>query len=147
MPPNWIHFWRKNVTNVDDSIIYMWTKAFLIVVWRNRKSEDWILLFYDACNSHIISRSIQTHFAVRIAVMELPDHISDLLQLLDVSIFGPMRHYVNEFMSESILRNRRDGLISTKLSSLVVLKSIRSGHNLVVTCNNVESGLVRTGIF
>lgn len=147
MPSGWVCFWRKEVASVDGNIFHKWVQKFVPIARRGREPNVWMLLFYDACRSHMTTKSIQALRDARIAVIALPAHTSDNLQPCDVSIFGPMRHYVNVNVTERVLQERRDGLTSKGLSGIAVWGAILEGHDKAVNCKNIQSGFAKSGLF
>lgn len=91
---SWTPFWRKHVASVNTAISQRWVKIFIRRVCRAVEMNKGIVLFYDGQRAHMPSEVIGALFKHRIAVIAHPDHISDHLQPLNVSQFGPLQQYI-----------------------------------------------------
>lgn len=62
------------------------------------------MIFYDGFRAHLLADVIECLAAQRIAVLGLQVHKSDQLQSLDMSVFGPVKHYRNTVLMEFLKR-------------------------------------------
>lgn len=64
--------------------------------------ETLLISFFDSLRAHLSSRVREKLANSRIAVMALQAHTSDCLQLLDVLVFGPIKHRTNKSVHEKL---------------------------------------------
>lgn len=147
MPPGWNCFWRRDVASVDSNIFKKWAHKFVADVRARNDNERWMILFYDACRSHMTTAAIDVFRAANIAVMALPAHTSDRLQPLDVSVFGPLRHFVNTSLTHMALEAKTLYRTQQKLSGGEVWRAIVAGHAKAFTPNNIKSGFLKCGLW
>ncbi|SJX61423.1 related to transposase [Sporisorium reilianum f. sp. reilianum] len=78
--------WTSNAIAVD------WLKEIFDVHSQpsQERHNEWWLLLLDGHGSHVSSNFIDACWARNIAPMCFPPHITHIMQLLDVSVFGPI---------------------------------------------------------
>jgi len=147
MPKGWMAFWRKDVASVDSGIFIRWAREFIKQIREKYGLQDWIVLFYDACRAHMTYEVINLFYTNKIAVIALPAHSSDRTRPLDVSVFGPMKHYANSAIAriakEQSLVHRR----FERLPGIDVWESIDEAFGSAFSISNIRSGFRKTGLW
>lgn len=77
--------------------------------------------------------------------MALPAHTSDHLLPLDVSVFGPLKYNVDQFIEEASAEARKV-CSSAALGVISVEESIYKGNGNALTEKNVKSGFKNYGL-
>jgi len=147
LPEGWKAFWRKDLGSVDQAVFRKWVKIFVPLVRKKYNEDTWLIMFYDAARSHMTSDVIGLFLENKIAVMALPSHTSDRTQPLDLSVFGPLKHFTNVEISKCTKRQPVVFNKSGKLSSYDVLCSITAGYNDSFTKSNICSGFAKCGLW
>lgn len=146
-PPPWCVYWRKDIASMDTQIFRKWVKEFVPKARAKVNQEEWIVLFYDGFRAHMASDVIDVLAKRKIAVMALPSHTSDRLQPLDLTIFGPMKHYSNlalDSLVQKFVSLPGGGL---RIGGLYVWECIQEGYEKAMTTSNIMSGFRRSGLW
>lgn len=81
---------------MEEATFYMWfSKMFVPYAVQLRKTNELqgqtAILFFDGHSSHISIRIIQSAISENIKLVKFPSHLTDKIQPLDVSVFGPIK--------------------------------------------------------
>lgn len=131
-----------------DSVLFeMWIRKFIAHINSVRVGDKWYVLFYDAHRAHMTSAVIENLYRNKIAVMALPAHTSDRIQPLDVCVFRPFKHFVNEAFTKKAAELRRLIHGEIRLSGDHVWDGIYEGYTRGVVVSNVRSGFAKSGLW
>lgn len=145
IPEERVAFRRRDVASVDTFISNKLVTTFTGVVQKRRNPQKWIIYFYDALRSHMSYYAIETIHAGNIAVLALPVHTSDRLQPLDLSIFGPWRHFAKAAVTNTAVEENRVYGRDAKLSG--VWDFILHSNNKAILESNMKSAFRNAGLF
>lgn len=103
----WICYWWRDVGSIDAIISQKWVRDFLSTLRGNPEfnSSKGLLMFYDGARANMRSEVLQLCLDTKVVVMALPVHTSNRAQPLDISVFGPLKHFTNLYDSEFLLRD------------------------------------------
>jgi len=147
MPQGWKAFWRKDVASVDSAIFYSWSTEFIKEVRSKYGEQDWLILFWDGYRAHMTYRVINMFRANKVAVIALPAHSSDRTQPLDVSVFGPFKHYANLAVAKRAKEQTVVDKRFEKLARMDIREAIVSAFGSAFTAKNIFSGFKMSGLW
>lgn len=134
---SWKVYWRSENASVETVIFPKWVHDFIPRARERIADGEWIVLFYNVLRAHMTCEVINLFNNNMIAVMELPAHTSDHLQPLDVSVFGPLKHYVNQFIEEACAEARKV-CVRASLDGIPVWDAIYKGYGKALAEKNVK---------
>ena len=123
---------------MTSEVFYTWLKKF-----SSRISQRPIVLLLDGHLSHVSAKVIRFAIDNNIILIKFPPHVTDILQPLDVSCFGPLKRKWSTLLSNrsSLAGNRR------YLSKPDFVDELANMWFKCLTSQNVKSGFESTGIF
>lgn len=130
---------------MDTTIFSRWIDVFISAAGANMEDE-WIVLLYHTLRLHM-TVSVIERLVKKIAVIALPAHTSDRVHPLDVSVFGPMKHYNNKSVRKITLDGQRKISGQYKLKGLNMWAAIIDGFQKSVTKKNIASGFEKSGLW
>jgi len=126
-------------------IFLRWVRDFVVIASQKYGLQDWLVMFYDAFRVQMSHGVINTFRRNRIAVVTLPPHSSDRTQPLDVSVFGPLKHYANTAVAKRAKMQAAVDNRFEKLTGYDAWEAIRTGFKDAFTSGNIVSGFRNTG--
>jgi len=110
------------------------------MTWEKVNGVTWLLI-YDGHGSHLMGSFLSHCLKHDIQVILLLPHTSHLLQLLDISIFSPLKHYLSWNL---------DKLIHTRIAKVEKCEWVEcfvKACPLALTSKNIQSGFKATSIY
>ena len=78
-----------------------------------------ILLLFDGHMTHLSTKTVDLAMAKNISLVKLPTHCTDVLQLLDVSCFCPLKRFYEKALTDFVHRTGgRDNLTKPAFCNL-----------------------------
>ena len=111
------------------------------VKFANLVKERPLLLLFDGHMSHVSIDVIKLALSERIFILKFPPHVTDVLQPLDVSCFGPLKRKWDTMLQE------RTNTFGSKcqMSKIDFISNVCSIWNQGMTKENIISGFKTTG--
>eukprot|EP00171_Calliarthron_tuberculosum_P001809 IDg1809t1 len=107
----------------------------------NRK----VLLLYDGYRSHMSLKALQILQRGNVETYALPAHTSGTTQPLDVSIFSPFKHYINESLYKNMPSTIQQDELSQEISIFDLCRSFKEAYEKAFTIGNIVKGFEKTG--
>jgi hypothetical protein len=126
----------------SDSFAISWLKDVFIPHTKPSNPNDWRLLICDGHGSHATPEFRYICFENRIQVLYLTPHSSHRLQPLDVSIFGPLKHFWKQAISILSIY-----LPSTPVCKRIITSTYPKARIQAFTERNITHGFQKTGIY
>lgn len=98
------------------------------------------LIILDGHRSHITLEFCEYYLVHNIALFCLPPHSTDMLQPLDVGLFGPLQHYYGK-AADNHMRETRTGVVKGTFWTFY-----SAGRVAAYTTLNIKSAWRKTGI-
>lgn len=126
---------------MTEEVFEMWVRHFIERI-EKRDEKHWCLLLLDGHHSHTMNPEVlKLLYDNRIYVVSLPSHTTAALQLLDVSVFGPLKRAFKEFVHEWREMNPMEMLDKRHLPNIV------SGIWKTISVKGIMKGAASTGLF
>jgi len=127
---------------MNDALFIEWCSYFVEDVSHMRGDPNyWCLLVLDSHSSHtMIPKALQALNNNRILAIFLPSHTSSILQMHDVSIFGPLKRYFRSSLSSYLRTNP-----SIKFEDRPVI--LEEPWALANNSLNIRKGFSKVGIY
>lgn len=100
LPPDSLLTTRPEIGGMDDRIFMLWCKNFVQRISYLTANGRRVLHVYDGHRSHMILRCLKTLKEGSVEAYAIPAHTSGTTQPLDISVFGPFKKAINEFLSQ-----------------------------------------------
>ena len=123
---------------MTSEVFFLWFKNFC-----QKITEQPLLLLLDGHLSHVSTEVIQLAMVENIIILKFPAHVTDVLQPLDVSCFGPPKK------KWSALLSHRSGFASARhaLTKAEFVDEICSIWYECLSPSNIKNGFAATRIF
>ena len=109
---------------------------------RRQAPHLWCLLVLDSLNQHTLNpKALQILNSANILAISLPSHTSHILQVHDLSIFGPLKKYLRSNVSQYVRENGPE----VKLQHLPVI--LEEPWVLVNNPLNIKKGFEKAGLW
>jgi hypothetical protein len=126
----------------SNELAVFWLKHIFLPNTKPSNPKDWRLLICDGHGSHATPEFRYICFENRVQVLYLASHSSHKLQPLDVSVFGPLKHFWRQAVTEmAIFMN------STPVCKRIITSAYPKARREAFTPRNMRSGFKRTGIY
>lgn len=102
-----VHFAISDSGWTDNELGRMWIERLFDVQTREQANGRWRMLIVDGHDSHVSTEVIEFACLKKIALLCLPAHLTQKLQPLDVSLFGPL----SEAYKKNILKSSVNGAV------------------------------------
>ncbi|KAJ1033830.1 hypothetical protein NDA16_000040 [Ustilago loliicola] len=99
IPPTW-HFAKMPTGWTNNEIALQWATAIFDANTRPSLQSAWRLLILDGHQSRVSSDFLTALWSKRIVPLCLPPHATHVMQLLDVSIFAPLKAAYKRLVTE-----------------------------------------------
>lgn len=136
-------FGQKDVVCVDTVIFQRWVEIFILNGWSALEEKKWIVLYYDGLRAQMYSAVIEDLLKHKSFAIVLPDHTSNRLQPLEVSLFGPLKHHVTARVKDCFAKACAMGY-NKKVGGLDLWKSIVHAFGDAFTLDNASSGFTNS---
>jgi DDE superfamily endonuclease/Tc5 transposase DNA-binding domain len=123
------------------SLAISWLKDVFIPHTKPSNPNDWRLLICDGHGSHATPEFRYICFENRIQVLYLTPHSSHLLQPLDISVFGPLKHFWKQGISILSIY-----LPSTPICKRIITSTYPRARIQALTERNITHGFEKAGI-
>jgi DDE superfamily endonuclease/Tc5 transposase DNA-binding domain len=127
---------------MNAKIMMHWLKEVFLPETKPVIASLWRILLIDGAKSHVGIEFMKEARKQRVWVLYLPSHTSHLTQPLDVSVFGPLKHWFKEenapfaHMSTTSPESKKRFLIH-----------YRTAHNKSMTSSNIRTAFRKAGIY
>ena len=125
----------------SNSLAISWLIDVFIPHTKPSNPNDWRLLICDGHGSHATPEFRYICFENNIQVLYLTSHSSHLLQPLDVSIFGLLKHFWKQGINALSIY-----LPSTPICKRIITSTYPKARTQAFTQRNITHGFERTGI-
>ena len=127
--------------STNHEIDHSWLETCFEPETRRRQRGEYRLLIIDGHQSHLASKSIDFAERYKIIILSLPSHSTDVLQPLDVGIFGPLAQaYRNELDTLTRLG------IGYAIDKVDFIKMYQKARNSVMTPGLIQSAWTNSGL-
>lgn len=107
-----------------------------------------VLLIMDGAHCHIDRATAEFALSKQIHILLLPAHTTHILQVADVSLFAPFKHY---WKAECIQLKRKRARVCRSADNGIkrgdIVPLMFSAWNRAMTATNIKAGFRRTGIY
>lgn len=134
---------------MEEATFYMWfSKMFVPHVVQTRETNELqgqtAILFFDGHSSHISIRIIQLAISENIKLVKFPSHLTDKIQPLDVSVFGPIKTTWEQHLVEHGKTLMGTGFIRLKKTEFT---GLLCKTWMTVKETKIFNGIAHTGLF
>lgn len=131
-------------------VFFSWFEAnFVPYVSHLRKSrkilDQEVVLIFDGHASHIRLQPCKVAIANKVTLVRLPSHLTDKLQPLDKTVFGPVKTAWDQKLVEH--GKTQMGQSHQRLSKKEFVEMLGEVWRLTMTPANIKTGLKSTGLF
>jgi hypothetical protein len=128
---------------INDNLFADWCQFFVKEIQEIRGDpSNWCLLVLDGLQNHTLNPvGLRTLNHAKILAVSLPSHSSSVLQVHDVSIFGPLKKYFYKSISEYI-RTKGPNVTLRQLPEI-----LEKPWELANSVDNTKAGFSKVGLY
>eukprot|EP00171_Calliarthron_tuberculosum_P021386 IDg21386t1 len=147
LPPESLLATRPEVGGMDEHIFVQWCRAFVDRVKHLTANGRKVLLVYDGYRAHMTLRCLNILKDGNLEAYAIPAHTSGTTQPLDVTVFGPFKKAINDFLSRMSRRSLGRTEAASKVSLYDMCRAFTAAYNLAFSWANIVAGFEKTGLW
>jgi Skp family chaperone for outer membrane proteins len=106
-----------------------------------------LLLVIDGAKTHVSATALDYAIANNIHIVCLPAHSSHIVQVADLGLFGPLKHYWKKGCEALKIQRQRDNVPQKSLTRLDIVPVFMEAWYKAMTKENIKSAFMKSGIY
>ena len=134
---------HRSPAGMDSNLFALWVERFIQQTAQLRQKYKYLLVTMDACGAHLSYRALHLLAENNILAYALPAHTSHRTQVLDYSVFSPLKAYIRSQWSK-----RLHGTQAQRANDCFTLCEIlHKAYLNSVTYKNIVNGFDACGVW
>lgn len=134
---------HRTPASMDTDIFAQWVELFITETEQLRRTFKYILVTMDGFGAHISYRALARLAEKNIIAYALPSHTSHRTQVLDYSVFSPMKEYLRRQWSMRLIGTQAE----RSNDCFTLCEMVHKAYMQSVTYTNIVNGFSACGLW